>query len=103
MRGVSGPSRVSEARQSRSISAGFDREFLPAEQLALESAVAERRSVWGKHDECERLGNGSLVDRCQFGGGACARVGVIEHSWRRRSTVVDGRLEPALRRRRVVR
>ena len=49
--------RLLEAWQPRSVGAGFDGEFLPAEQPPLESAVAEWRSVRGKHDDSERFGN----------------------------------------------
>ena len=81
---------------------GFDPKFPPLKDAVFESAVAQRRPMWCEDDEGERFRDRAFVELGKPRDRLRAGVGVIKHAWRGWRPVVDGRLKPAFRDRRLV-
>jgi len=91
----------SEPRQP-SARVGFDPKLSPLKNAVFEPAVAQRIPVWGEDNESKRLRDRAFVDPGEPRDRFRAGVGVIKHARRRWHPVVDGRLKPAFRDRRLV-
>ena len=93
---------LSESRQPVACCVGFDPELSPLKDAVFESTVAQRVSVRREDDEGEWLRNRAFVDPREPRDRPRAGVRVVKHAWWGWHPVVDGRLKPAFRDRRLV-